>query len=185
MGLVSTLVCDPPTEVSPPSNSTKTVLSTKELRTTDSPTDHPSVQSPAKPLALNDWLLVEACLETLKKYGHVDRIEAYRKIHPNVTYNSAKALVWRRFTNVALQEAIELRIKADHLSKESVMSVLWGAVESARVKGQDDTVITGCVNTLKAMGEWVEKSERKVTDDPHTTESIRSVVRKYLPVGEN
>ena len=42
-----------------------------------------------KPLSFNHWLFVEACLETIKTSGHIDRITAYRKVYPKAKYTSA------------------------------------------------------------------------------------------------
>ena len=112
-----------------------------------------------RPLSLNDWLFVEACCASIKRHGHIDRVESYKTLHPDVTYKSANTLAWRLLKKVEVVAAIETRLKAEGLTKETILSVMWEAIEQARIHNERDTVLNGCMNLLKARGEIVDKNQ--------------------------
>lgn len=131
-----------------------------------------------KPLSLNDWLFVEACLDTIKKYGHVNRLEAYRVVYPNTTYNSAKSSAWKKFTNPCVQEAIEARLKAEKLTRQTVIAVMWEALEKLREAGKSAEVISGAIDILRARGELVDKRQDVTPEKAYSREELVAELRK-------
>lgn len=126
-------------------------------------------------LSLNDWLFVEACLATIKKYGHLDRVEAWQMVWPTAKYTSASVTSHRKLKRIEIRQAIEAAIKADSLTKQSIMAVMWEAVEKCRQAGKYPDVLTGCMDVLKARGELVDKSEVKTIDENMVRRALLSL----------
>ena len=123
--------------------------------------DQPSKsQSSKKILSLNDWLFVEACYDSVKKHGHIDRVAAWRQVHGvHVKTNSAHTLAHNKLKIVEVQQALEMRLKADKLTKETITSVMWDVVERANRQDKLETVLAGCMDLLRARGELIDKKE--------------------------